>query len=86
MPTSGLLRTNATFYLICVCVVRAPKSREVYNALKKAEQSVRDHKGALPSVPLHLRNAPTKLMRDLGMYIQLWYVLCVNDILIQTVV
>lgn len=54
-----------------MCCDRAPKSREVFNALKKAKQCVRDHKGALPSVPLHLRNAPTKLMKDLGMYINI---------------
>ncbi len=45
---------------------RAPKSVEVYEAYKRAKDSVMNHKGPLPSVPLHLRSAPTKLMKDLG--------------------
>ena len=36
-------------------------------AYNKAKKCVRSHQGPLPSVPLHLRNAPTKLMKDLGM-------------------
>ncbi|KAK2187700.1 hypothetical protein NP493_156g00004 [Ridgeia piscesae] len=51
------------------CVVhmsRAPKSTETYTALKKARESIRHHQGLLPAVPLHLRNAPTKLMKDLN--------------------
>ena len=32
--------------------------------IKKAEQEVRNN--SLYSVPLHLRNAPTKLMKDIG--------------------
>ena len=47
-------------------MARAPKSIEVYDAYSKAKASVKEHKGPLPSVPLHLRNAPTRLMRDLG--------------------
>ena len=42
----------------------APKSNAVYKALAKAKQMASEH-GAEP-VPLHLRNAPTKLMKDLG--------------------
>lgn len=45
---------------------RCPKSTEVYKAMKKAKATIANHKGALPSVPLHLRNAPTRLMKDLG--------------------
>ncbi|XP_078272015.1 ATPase WRNIP1 [Rhinoraja longicauda] len=51
------------------CVVylaRAPKSTEIYMAYGAVKESMRNHKGPLPSVPLHLRNAPTKLMKDLG--------------------
>ena len=49
-----------------VYMARAPKSIEVYMAYGKAKECIQDHKGPLPSVPLHLRNAPTKLMKSLG--------------------
>ncbi|MCX8071737.1 MAG: replication-associated recombination protein A [Candidatus Binatia bacterium] len=42
----------------------APKSNAAYRAMLAASADVREH-GPLP-VPLHLRNAPTQLMRDLG--------------------
>jgi putative ATPase len=42
----------------------APKSNASLLALSKAREDVREF-GALP-VPLHLRNAPTPLMRELG--------------------
>jgi putative ATPase len=41
----------------------APKSNASYMAMNKAREDAR--RGALP-VPLHLRNAPTGLMRGLG--------------------
>lgn len=55
--------------LLAQCVVylsRAPKSVEIYKAYGHAKACVKDHKGPLPSVPLHLRNAPTRLMKSLG--------------------
>ena len=51
---------------VVVYMARAPKSVEVYCAYTKAKACVMEHKGPLPSVPLHLRNAPTRLMRNLG--------------------
>lgn len=42
----------------------APKSNASYAAYKAAKADVAEH-GVLP-VPLHLRNAPTKLMKELG--------------------
>ncbi len=47
-------------------MARAKKSRDVINAYHKAKKAITDHKGPLPPVPLHLRNAPTKLMKELG--------------------
>lgn len=47
-------------------MARAPKSIEVYRAYDRAKTCVREHKGPLPPVPLHLRNAPTELMKNLG--------------------
>ena len=49
----------------CASVMaKAPKSREVTNAMSKAK-TVASVYADMP-VPLHLRNAPTKLMKDLG--------------------
>lgn len=55
--------------LLAQCVVylaRAPKSIEVYSAYSNVKACLRSHQGPLPPVPLHLRNAPTRLMKDLG--------------------
>lgn len=46
-----------------IYLAKAPKSNETYMAYKKAKQEVLAS-GTLP-VPLHLRNAPTQLMKDL---------------------
>ena len=45
-------------------VVTTKKSRIVTNAMTKAKQAATEY-GNLP-VPIHLRNAPTKMMKDLG--------------------
>ncbi|KAM6184515.1 ATPase WRNIP1 isoform 2-T2 [Rhynchocyon petersi] len=55
--------------LLAQCVVyfaRAPKSVEVYSAYNNVKACLRSHQGPLPPVPLHLRNAPTRLMKELG--------------------
>ncbi len=59
MPESQLILAHIVIYL-----AGAKKSRAVPNALGKAKQAVYD----LPNepIPLHLRNAPTKLMKNLG--------------------
>jgi putative ATPase len=49
---------------VAVYLATAPKSNAVYTAYKSAQESVRRH-GTLP-VPMHIRNAPTELMKDLG--------------------
>lgn len=49
----------------CASVLaKCKKSREVADAMYKAQKAAKEHPD-LP-VPLHLRNAPTKLMKDLG--------------------
>ena len=49
----------------CASVLaKAPKSREVADAMSRALTAAKEH-ADLP-VPLHLRNAPTKLMGELG--------------------
>jgi putative ATPase len=47
-----------------VYMATAPKSNSLYSALDAAREAVKTH-GALP-VPVHLRNAPTRLMKSLG--------------------
>ena len=58
-PEGELAVAQAITYLAC-----APKSNAVYMAYKAARQDAQ-HFGSL-EVPLHLRNAPTKLMKELG--------------------
>ncbi|KAH9639888.1 hypothetical protein HF086_015739 [Spodoptera exigua] len=46
--------------LLAQCAVRlarAPKSTEVYRAMKRCRKSLMEAKGPLPPVPLHLRYA-----------------------------
>jgi putative ATPase len=59
LPECGINLSHAVAYL-----ARAPKSRASYDAWNAAMNDVKMH-GNLP-VPLHLRNASTKLMRDEG--------------------
>ncbi|SMC18996.1 Recombination protein MgsA [Desulfacinum hydrothermale DSM 13146] len=58
-PEGELLLAQAAVY-----VALAPKSNSVYTALKKARK-VAESTGTEP-VPLHLRNAPTQLLKELG--------------------
>ncbi|ONK76288.1 uncharacterized protein A4U43_C03F26040 [Asparagus officinalis] len=51
----------------CVAyLAMAPKSVAVYKALGEARRTVRESGGGNAGVPLHLRNAPTRLMKELG--------------------
>ena len=59
MPESRIILSQCVIYL-----ATSPKSNSAYETINKAQQLVRET-GDLP-VPLHLRNAPTKLMKDLG--------------------
>jgi putative ATPase len=59
MPEGELPLTHAAIY-----VATSPKSNSVNLAREAAKKAVHDH-GSIP-VPMHLRNAPTPLMRDLG--------------------
>lgn len=59
MPEGRIILSQATIYL-----ATSPKSNSAYMAINKAIEEVRKT-GNLP-IPLHIRNAPTKLMKDLG--------------------
>ncbi|XP_060822897.1 ATPase WRNIP1-like [Bombus pascuorum] len=61
MPECDVLLAQCTTYL-----ARAPKSRLMEDALRAAQRVIAEHKGPQPGVPLYLRNAPTKLMKNLG--------------------
>jgi len=58
-PEARIILAEATIYL-----ASCPKSNSAYDAINTALACVRET-GNLP-VPLHLRNAPTQLMKDLG--------------------
>ncbi len=45
-------------------LAQAKKDRSAYDALRSAQADVKSH-GNLP-IPMHIRNAPTKLMKELG--------------------
>jgi putative ATPase len=59
MPEARIILSQCAIYL-----ATSPKSNSSYMAIGAAMSAVRE-KGDLP-VPLHLRNAPVKLMKDLG--------------------
>jgi len=59
MPEGRIPLAQAVTFLAC-----APKSNASYAALERARAAVAET-GSLP-VPLHLRNAPTPLLRELG--------------------
>src|SRR5213080_719509 len=58
-PEGELALAQATVYL-----ATAPKSNRVYAAYDRAMQAADQHPAE--AVPLHVRNAPTKLMEELG--------------------
>lgn len=60
----GLPECSYNLYHCATVLAKAPKSRDITNAMGKAQAAAREHPDA--PVPLHLRNAPTKLMKDLG--------------------
>ena len=58
-PEGRILLSECVIYL-----ATSPKSNTAYKAINKAQEKVRQT-GNLP-IPLHLRNAPTKLMKEIG--------------------
>ena len=60
----GMPECQYNLFHCALVLAKCEKSREVANKMSKAQKLAKDHPD-LP-VPLHLRNAPTKLMKDLG--------------------
>ena len=58
-PEARITLSQAVIYLAC-----SPKSNASYMAINQAQEEVQ--KSGNLSVPLHLRNAPSKLMEELG--------------------
>lgn len=58
-PECAINLAHGTVYL-----AKAPKDRSAYNGLRAAQEDVKKH-GNLP-ILMNLKNAPTKLMKDLG--------------------
>ncbi|MCQ2137673.1 MAG: replication-associated recombination protein A [Bacteroidales bacterium] len=60
MPESRIILSET-----CIYLATSPKSNSVICAIDAALEAV-NRGDSLPPVPLHLRNAPTKLMKELG--------------------
>jgi putative ATPase len=60
----GLPEASYNLYHCATVLARSPKSREVTELMYGAKALAKQHPHA--KIPLHLRNAPTKLMKDLG--------------------
>lgn len=62
MPEGEIVLAHCTAKL-----ARAPKSTKSYRALRNAQSFLSENPDAMTApIPLHLRNAPTALMKDLG--------------------
>ena len=61
MPECDVILAQCVAYL-----AMAPKSIAVYRAIGAAKNAVKESVGQNEGVPLHLRNAPTKLMKEIG--------------------
>jgi len=59
LPEGELALAHAAIYL-----ATAPKSNAIYDGYNKVKQTI-NKTGTLP-VPFHIRNAPTRLMKDVG--------------------
>jgi AAA ATPase central domain protein len=64
VTTIGYPEARITLSQCAIYLASSPKSNASYKAIGKAQQVVKQT-GDLP-VPIHLRNAPTKLMKELG--------------------
>ncbi|MFH1522881.1 MAG: replication-associated recombination protein A [Patescibacteria group bacterium] len=60
----GMPECNVILAQVVVYMSKCKKSNDLYMAYKQAAQDIKEY-GNL-GVPLHIRNAPTKLMKDLG--------------------
>ena len=64
----GLPEADLALAECCVSLARAPKSVELYKAWNRVNGLLRENMFSMASseIPMHIRNAPTKLMEELG--------------------
>lgn len=60
----GMPESSYILFHVATALARSKKSRQTTDAMHAATALAKKHPNA--SVPLHLRNAPTKLMKDIG--------------------
>lgn len=60
----GMPESNYILFHVATALAKSAKSRQTTDAMGRAQQLAKRYPDA--PVPLHLRNAPTKLMKDLG--------------------
>lgn len=60
----GMPESNYILFHVATALAKSAKSRQTTEAMSRAQALARQFPDA--PVPLHLRNAPTKLMKDLG--------------------
>lgn len=60
----GLPEGNYSLYHCATALARSPKSREITDLMYEAKALAKQYPDS--AIPLQLRNAPTKLMKDLG--------------------
>lgn len=60
----GMPESNYILFHVATALAKSAKSRETTDAMGRAQSLAKDYPDE--PVPLHLRNAPTKLMKDLG--------------------
>lgn len=60
----GMPEASYNLYHCAVALARSPKSRETTDLMYRSRELAKQYPDS--PVPLHLRNAPTKLMKDLG--------------------
>lgn len=60
----GMPECQYTLFHCAAALAKSEKSRDIADAMTSALSAAQQHPDA--QVPLHLRNAPTKLMKDLG--------------------
>ena len=60
----GMPESNYILFHVATALAKSEKSRQTTSAMNRAQQLAKNYPDA--PVPLHIRNAPTKLMKDLG--------------------
>lgn len=60
----GMPESSYILFHVATALAKSEKSRQATDAMHRAQQLAKQYPDA--PVPLHLRNAPTKLMKDLG--------------------